>query len=115
MRGDICLKNRHVGVNFDDRDLPAKKLPAAPLKQGHQGKPLQSVVHALQRKNVRYNQEYYSQVKRRDLRALPDANLEDPRSLAEVEQENVALKEQFLHSLLTLESYYNVALLWHEE
>jgi len=25
--GDLKMKNKHVGVNYDDRDIPAKKLP----------------------------------------------------------------------------------------
>lgn len=25
--GDIKMKNKHQGVNFDDRDIPAKNLP----------------------------------------------------------------------------------------
>lgn len=25
--GDLKMKNRHVGVNYDDRDMPVKKLP----------------------------------------------------------------------------------------
>ena len=26
--GDLNMKNRHAGVNFDDRDIPQKKLPS---------------------------------------------------------------------------------------
>ena len=25
--GDLNMKNKHVGVNFDDRDIPQKALP----------------------------------------------------------------------------------------
>lgn len=25
--GDLKMKNKHVGVNFDDRDIPVKNLP----------------------------------------------------------------------------------------
>ena len=46
------------------------------------------------------------------MRAIDPDEIEDPRSLNEIEQENLDLKEQFVHSMLTLEEYMNVAELW---
>ena len=30
--GDLKIQNRHVGVNFDDRDIPQKYLPSASIE-----------------------------------------------------------------------------------
>lgn len=32
--GDIKMKNKHVGVNFDDRDIPVKTLPDHTIEEG---------------------------------------------------------------------------------
>ena len=90
--GDLKMKNKHVGVNFDDRDIPAKSLPKEKIEPQKQ-KDLQSLVVTLQRQNIKYNREYYSQVERPDVRAVNYDELEDPRALGDVEQENVDLKE----------------------
>ena len=31
--GDLKMKNKHVGVNFDDRDIPAKNLPKENIEE----------------------------------------------------------------------------------
>ena len=31
--GDLKMKNKHVGVNFDDRDIPAKSLPKENIEE----------------------------------------------------------------------------------
>ena len=54
--GDIKMKNKHVGVNFDDRDIPAKALPDHTIEDGSkQEKNLEGLVKLLQSKNIRYN------------------------------------------------------------
>ena len=32
--GDLKMRNKHVGVNFDDRDIPAKSLPKEKIVDG---------------------------------------------------------------------------------
>ena len=91
--GDLKMKNKHVGVNFDDRDIPAKNLPEAPVEETN----IEKIVKTLQNKNIKYNKEYYEKVKRKDVRAIDPDDIHDPRSLIDVEQENVDLKEQFIH------------------
>ena len=86
------MKNKHVGVNFDDRDIPVKSLPGE-LIEKVKNTNLQGVVKTLQNKNIKYNKEYYSAVKRKDMRAVDPDDITDPRSLYDVEQENVDLKE----------------------
>lgn len=55
-------------------------------------------------------------MQRKDWRAVDEDELvDDPRTLDEIEQENLDLKEMLAHQMVTLESYYNVALLWHAE
>ena len=93
------MKNKHVGVNFDDRDIPAKNLPEAPVEETN----IEKIVKTLQNKNIKYNKEYYEKVKRKDVRAIDPDDIHDPRSLIDVEQENVDLKEQFIHQMMTLE------------
>jgi len=105
--GDLKMKNRHVGVNFDDRDIPQKELPAEKLA-GPKTRDLEGMVKTLQSKNIRYNREYYSKVERRDMRAIDPDELDDPRTLDDIEQENMELKEMYLHQMMTLESYLNV-------
>ena len=97
--GDIKMKNRHVGVNFDDRDIPAKQLPEETVvEEGPtEATDVEGLVKSLQRKNVRYNKEYYNSVLRKNPRAISKDEIEDPRSLTDIEQENVDLKEQFIH------------------
>ena len=55
------MKNMHVGVNFDDRDIPEKDLPKERL-EGAKTKDLEGTVKKLQRQNVNYNREYYKGV-----------------------------------------------------
>ena len=90
--GDLKMKNKHVGVNFDDRDIPEKSLPNEVI-EGPKQTNLEGVVKTLQNKNIKYNKEYYSAVKRKDWRAINPDDIDDPRSLMDVEQENVDLKE----------------------
>ena len=40
LRGDLKMKNKHVGVNFDDRHIPAKKLPELDVEKKTEGKTL---------------------------------------------------------------------------
>ena len=86
------MKNRHVGVNFDDRDIPNKNLPNEHIDQPKNNN-LEGVVKTLQQKNLKYNKDYYSQVVRKNKRAVDYDQIEDPRSLRDLEQENVDLKE----------------------
>ena len=88
------MKNKHVGVNFDDRDIPAKKLPKEGIEENHN---FEGLAKTLQNKNIKYNREYYSNLQRKDIRAIDPDDIHDPRSLTDVEQENVDLKEQFIH------------------
>lgn len=69
----------------------------------------------MQNKNIKYNRDYYSKVKRKNMRVVDPKEIEDPRSLEDIEKENMDLKEQFLHQMMTLESYLNVAYLWMAE
>ena len=60
MRGDLKMKNKHVGVNFDDRDIPVKTLPDQNVVVGSkQTVDLEGLVKNLQNKNIRYNRQYY--------------------------------------------------------
>lgn len=113
--GDLKMKNKHVGVNFDDRDIPAKELPGEDVVEHKKMGDLQGVVKKLQNKNIKYNRDYYSQVKRKNMRAVDPKDIDDPRTLGDIERENMDLKEQFLHQMMTLESYMNVAYLWMAE
>jgi len=54
-------------------------------------------------------------VERRDPRAIDLDELDDPRTLKDIEQENIELKEQTIHQMLTLEQYLQVAYLWQAE
>ena len=46
--GNLKMKNKHVGVNFDDRDIPAKKLPNEPIAaDGEKEKDLEGLVKTL--------------------------------------------------------------------
>ena len=86
------MKNRHVGVNFDDRDMPVKKLPKEEV-EGTSNTSLNKLLNKLQNKNIKYNKNYYTMVRRKNPRAInPDA-IEDPRTLYDIEQENIDLKE----------------------
>ena len=50
---------------------------------------------------------------RREILDLVDENeMEDPRSLGDVEQENLDLKEQMIHMMMTVEQYLAVACVW---
>ena len=102
--GDLKMKNKHVGVNFDDRDIPAKSLPKEKIVDAKK-RDLQGVVKTLQVKNLKYNKKYYQQVQRKDPRAVDEDLIEDPRKLNDIEQENVDLKEQLIHQMMTLEQY----------
>ena len=60
--GNLKMKNRHVGVNFDDRDIPVKNLPNETITadtEGKKEKDLEGLVKSLQVKNIRYNRDYY--------------------------------------------------------
>ena len=96
LRGDIKMKNKHVGVNFDDRDIPKKQLPKESL-EGPKRRNFENLAKSLQGKNIKYNKDYYAKVQRRDPRAIDTNEIEDPRALSEIEQENLDLKEQFIH------------------
>ena len=108
LRGDIKMKNKHVGVNFDDRDIPKKELPKENV-EGAKKRNFENLAKSLQGKNVKYNKDYYSKVVRRDHRAVDTKEIEDPRALYEIEQENLDLKEQFIHQMMTMEQYFQVA------
>ena len=49
--GDLKMKNKHVGVNFDDRDIPQKSLPTEKV-EGPKKSDLEGVVKTLQTKNI---------------------------------------------------------------
>lgn len=112
--GDLSMDNRHVGVNFDDRDMPAKALPREPIEAGARAD-LEGVVKSLQSKSIRYNRQYYERVARRDRRQADPDEIEDPRSLDDIERENLDLKEQTIHMMMTMEQYLAVALVWQAE
>ena len=95
--GDLKLKNKHVGVNFDDRDIPQKNLPDEEVDAPKNKAGLASVAKTLQNKNIKYNRDYYSKVARENKRIIDKSDLDDPRTLADIEKENLDLKEQFLH------------------
>ena len=42
-------------------------------------------------------------MQRKDPRAVDEDLIEDPRKLNDIEQENVDLKEQLIHQMMTLE------------
>ena len=94
--GDLKIKNKHAGVNFDDRDMPRKYLPKEKLTQrtlnGPQKATLESLAVKIHDKSIRYNKEYYETVERADKRAIDTDLIEDPRTLDEIEQENLDLK-----------------------
>ena len=90
------MKNKHVGVNFDDRDIPQKALPRENV-EGPKTRDLEGVVKNLQNKNISYNKNYYQKVERKDLRAIDPDDIDDPRTLNDIEQENLDLKEQMIH------------------
>ena len=90
--GDLKMKNKHVGVNFDDRDIPAKQLPKENI-QTRNSKNLEGLVNSLKNKNLKYNKDYYNRVQRKDKRAVEDDDIDDPRSLDDIQTENVILKE----------------------
>ena len=46
---------------------------------------------------------------------MDDTKISDPRSLLDIEQENVDLKEQLIHQMMTLEQYLQVAQMWYAE
>ena len=41
--------------------------------------------------------------------------MEDPRDFEDIQKENMDLKEQMIHQMMTLEQYLNVATMWIEE
>ena len=45
--GDLKMKNKHVGVNFDDRDIPQKSLPSEKVEP-IQSQNLEGIVKTLQ-------------------------------------------------------------------
>ena len=53
--GDLKMKNKHVGVNFDDRDIPAKNLPKEKIEETN----VEKMVKILQNRNIKYNRDYY--------------------------------------------------------
>lgn len=42
-------------------------------------------------------------------------DLEDPRNIGDLERENIDLKEQMIHQMVTLEQYLSVAYLWFKD
>mmetsp|Transcript_27198 Transcript_27198/g.33831 ORF Transcript_27198/g.33831 Transcript_27198/m.33831 type:complete len:103 (+) Transcript_27198:154-462(+) len=60
--GDLQMKNRHVGVNYDDRDIPRKTLPAEKVQTRNSRAGLEDVAKSLQKKNISYNRNYYHTV-----------------------------------------------------
>lgn len=108
------MKNKHVGVNFDDRDIPEKALPKEAIDREQRAN-LEGVVKKLQNKNIRYNKQYYQTVERKDKRYVDPDEIEDPRSLTDIEKENLDLKEQMIHMMMTVEQYLAVAYVWQAE
>ena len=47
LRGDLKMKNKHQGVNFDDRHIPAKKLPDLEVQQQTKAEGLEKIVKTL--------------------------------------------------------------------
>lgn len=86
--GDLKMKNKHVGVNFDDRDIPQKQLPGEKV-EGPKATDLEGLVKTLQNKSINYNKKYYQKVERKDWRAIDPDEIEDPRNLADIELENM--------------------------
>lgn len=56
--GDLKMPNRHQGVNFDDRDIPAKSLPKEEVETA-KVVDVQDMLGALQKKSISYNKKYY--------------------------------------------------------
>ena len=82
------MKNKHVGVNFDDRDIPQKQLPGEKV-EGLKATDLEGLVKTLQNKSINYNKKYYQKVERKDWRAIDQDEIEDPRNLEDIELENM--------------------------
>ena len=82
--GNLKMKNKHVGVNFDDRDIPAKALPNEKIVENGGERDLEGIVKTLQNKNIRYNRDYYQKVQRKNMRAIDPDEIEDPRSLKDI-------------------------------
>jgi hypothetical protein len=40
--------------------------------------------------------------------------LDDPRTITDLERENIALKEQMIHQMVTLEQYLSIAYVWYK-
>ena len=73
--GDLKMKNKHVGVNYDDRHIPEKDLPEVEVEaprenedeqdenqmeaEGKNKQVLEQVVNDINKKAVRYNRHYY--------------------------------------------------------
>jgi len=68
--GDLKMKNKHVGVNYDDRHIPEKDLPEVEVEappseeeaeqdKGNNRQVLEHVVNDINKKAVRYNRQYY--------------------------------------------------------
>ena len=81
--GDLKMKNKHVGVNFDDRDIPAKLLPKENI-DGRNSKNLEGLFKILQHKNLEYNKLYYTKVWRKNLRTVELDEFDDPRELSDI-------------------------------
>ena len=90
--GDLKMPNRHQGVNFDDRDIPAKQLPKEEVEPAKKID-VQNVLGNLQKKSITYNRKYYQSVQRKNMRAIDPDDIDDPRSVYDMEQENIDLKE----------------------
>ena len=99
LRGDLKMRNKHVGVNFDDRHLPEKKLPDLNIQQQTQGTALEQIVKNLQSQNIVYNRKFYDEEAFKyekdpnEPAYLGEDGIDDPRSLADMEKENMDLKE----------------------
>ena len=103
LRGDLKMKNRHQGVNYDDRHVPNKKLPELSVEQETKGKGLANIVKTLQSKNLQYNRKFYSKEAHKYERLKEDElllaadEMDDPRDFEDIQKENMDLKEQMIH------------------
>ena len=75
----------------------------------------------LQNKNLQYNKKFYNEeahkfeYQEEDIKLLQEDEIDDPRHLTDIEKENMDLKEQMIHQMMTLEQYLSVAYMWVEE
>lgn len=91
IRGNLKMKNKHVGVNYDDRHIPEKNLPDQKVQPNTEGKNLENIVVDLQKKAIKYNSKFYKEEAYkynwdRDAE-IPkgEDELDDPRGLNDIE------------------------------